>query len=71
MPPHTPKPGAGDTGPRERCIADGGYGFPLTPLEFHRQGAGRSRAGNAPTCAVRDKPLLQKRLQNYWLRSEL
>jgi hypothetical protein len=70
MPPHTPKPGAGDTGPRECCIADSGYGFPLTPPEFHRQGAGRSRGRNAATCAV-CKPLLQKRLQNYWLGSVL
>src|SRR5262249_46064162 len=30
MPPHEPKPGAGDTGPRGVRIADGGYGSPIT-----------------------------------------
>ena len=30
MPPHVPKPGAGDTGPRGVRIADGGYGSPIT-----------------------------------------
>jgi hypothetical protein len=29
MAPRMPKPGAGDTGPREDCIADGGYGPPI------------------------------------------
>jgi len=31
MPPHVPKPGAGDTGPRGVRIADGGYASPITP----------------------------------------
>src|SRR5262249_31463818 len=30
MPPHEPKPGAGDNGPRGVRIADGGYGSPIT-----------------------------------------
>jgi hypothetical protein len=30
MPPHVPKPGAGDTGPRGVRIADGEYGPPIT-----------------------------------------
>jgi hypothetical protein len=34
---NTPKPGAGDTGPREGCIADGGYDSPTTPTESPAQ----------------------------------
>jgi hypothetical protein len=30
MPPHVPKPGAGDIGPRGVRIADGEYGSPIT-----------------------------------------
>ena len=30
MPPHVPKPGASDTGPRGVRIADSGYGSPIT-----------------------------------------
>jgi hypothetical protein len=30
MPPHVPKPGAGDTGPQGVRIADGEYGSPIT-----------------------------------------
>jgi ParB-like chromosome segregation protein Spo0J len=31
MPPHVPKPGAGNTGPRGVGIADGDYSSPITP----------------------------------------
>src|SRR6516225_5801757 len=46
MPPHTPKPGAGDTGLREVCIsADGGYGASHTQPQLPRQDAERCGTG--------------------------
>jgi hypothetical protein len=46
MPPHAPKPGAGDTGLREVCIsADGGYGASHTQLQLPRQDAERCGTG--------------------------
>jgi hypothetical protein len=44
MPPHTPRPAAGDGRPRECGIADGGYGVPHTLPLLPRQAAPRRRA---------------------------
>jgi hypothetical protein len=46
MPPHAPKPGAGDTGLREVCIsADDGYGASHTQPQLPRQDAERCGTG--------------------------
>jgi hypothetical protein len=47
MPPHAPKPGASDTGPRERRIVQSRYAFPTTSPVSLEQGA-------APAPARRD-----------------
>jgi hypothetical protein len=44
LPPNA-KPGAGDAGPRERCIVEHDYSAPNTQTPRREQGTGRSSAG--------------------------
>ena len=71
MPPHAPKPGAGDTGPRGVRIADGEYGFPITsqcmPVDKIRIGTRHGRdlddiAGLAESIALHALGLLRRAL---------